>query len=192
MAQDTKDEIDDSLDEAVETEEITAIEELDIDQTAEMAEEDLVTALRAEVRENFDKYLRSVAELENYKKRVIKERSELLKYAGENIARDLLEVVDNLERAVTQAPPEGGAFVEGVQLVLSSFLSILDRHGIRGESCVGQQFDPSRQAALATVPTADVPPGTVLEQFRKLYFYKDKLLRPAQVVVSAQLPQTEE
>lgn len=151
--------------------------------------------LETEAKDNYDKYLRAVAEFENYKKRMIRERADLLKYAGESVARDLLEVLDDLERAVNAAsavPNDGGAaptnpadFIAGVKLIKDRFVSIFDKHGIKGESAVGQPFDPNTHQALASVPVADVDPNIILDEFKKAYFYKDKLLRVGQVVVSA-------
>lgn len=148
----------------------------------------LLTALKAEVQSNYDKYVRAVAELENQKKRNIKERSELIKYQGESLARDLLEVVDNLELALSKdVPGANEELIKGIRLVLDSFVSILQRHSIVGESALGKPFDPVKHEALATVPTDSHPPGVVMEEFKRAYFFKDKLLRPGQVVVAAQL-----
>lgn len=150
------------------------------------AEDSVIQSLRAEVKENYDKYLRALAEVENQKKRNLKERSDLLRYAGENLARDLLEVVDNLGRAVSQKPETGVGeeFFTGIEMIHSQLVSVLDRHGIKGESSLGEPFDPNKHQAMTMVPTALHPVGTVIEEFRKAYYFKDKLLRPAQVVVA--------
>lgn len=163
----------------------------------EVAEEDVAESvgdsideelerLRAEAAENYDKYLRAVAELENYKKRALRERSDLLRYAGEHLARDLVEVVDDVERAVVQDKSVSAeSLLEGIRLIGERFRSILDKHSITGVDALGKKFDPSKEEALATVPTDKCEPGMVIEQFRKAYFFKDKLLRSGQVVVSA-------
>lgn len=160
--------------------------------------------LELEAKDSYDKYLRAVAEFENYKKRMIRERADLLKYAGESLARDLLDVLDDLERAVTAAsnsvspdsategqivPPNPADFIAGVKLIKDRFISIFDKHGIKGESAVGQPFDPNTHQALATVPVTEVEPNIVLNEFKKAYFFKDKLLRVGQVVVSAAPPE---
>lgn len=145
--------------------------------------------LHAEIKELKDKYIRSVAETDNIQKRHSKERSELLRYAGESIARDLVDVVDDLERACAQsAASDAAELLRGVQLIRDRFISVLDRHGIKSAEAIGKPFDPKEHEALTSVPTVDHPPGTVVEQFRKAYFFKDKLLRPAQVVVAAAPP----
>jgi len=150
--------------------------------------DDRAARLEAEVKENYDKYLRAVAELENFKKRSIRERSDLLKYAGENLARDLLEISDNFQIAFSREVPAGGAneeFAKGMRMIWDRFKAILEQHSVKGESHLGKMFDPAKQQALASVPTSDQPPGTILEEFKQTFFFKDKLLRPGQVVVAA-------
>lgn len=142
---------------------------------------------RQEAAENYDKYLRAVAELENFKKRTLKERSELIRYAGENLARDLLDVADDLDRASGHEAGTGEEpLLQGVKLIAERFKTVLERHFVSAEDALGKPFDPSKEEALTTVQTDDVPPGTVIEQLRKAYFFKDKLLRSAQVVVSVE------
>ena len=140
---------------------------------------------KAEAAENYDKYIRAVAELENYKKRALRERADVLRYAGESLARDMLEIADHLQRALAQ-DMDGVRedFVKGLQLNLDRFQAIMEQHQVRGEPSVGTAFDPVKHEALASVPTADHPAGTVLEEFKRAYYFKDKLLRPAQVVVA--------
>lgn len=157
-----------------------------------------IKRLEGEIRENYDKYLRALAEGENIKKRALKDRADLLKYAGEGLARDIVEIVDDLENAVGQggnvtnySKESLDSVITGFRLLLEKFQSTLQRHGIKGESAVGQMLDPKKHEALATVPTADAPAGQVLNEFRKPYFFKDKLLRPGQVVVAAALPQAQ-
>jgi molecular chaperone GrpE len=162
-------------------------EELDAVVTGATIDSRQLTRAQAESRENFDKYIRALAELENVKKRAAKDRSDLLKYGNENIARDLLEVVDNFERALSQA--NYGSVEElltGVKLIYDRLVSILNNYSVKGESAVGAVFDPSKHEALATISREGAAPNTVVEELKKAYFYKDKLLRAAQVVVSAQ------
>jgi molecular chaperone GrpE len=144
-----------------------------------------VKRLESEVKENFDKYIRAVAELENFKKRALRERSDLLRYAGENLARDLLEIADNFQLAFAQSGINSDdEFVKGIKMIQDRFTAILEQHAVRSESALGGQFDPNKQQALVSVPTTDAAPGTILEEFKKAYYFKDKLLRPGQVVVA--------
>lgn len=149
-----------------------------------------ISRLSREVKENYDKYLRAVADLENYKKRALRERSDILRYAGENMARDLLEIADNFQLAFAQdlsaVPPE---FVDGFRMISDRFMGILARYDVKAESAMGGVFDPAKQQALASVPTGAHPPGTIIEEYKSAYFFKDKLLRPGQVVVAVAPPQ---
>lgn len=143
-------------------------------------------AARAEAKEHYDKMLRLGAEFENYKKRMERERSQLLKYAEENLLRDLLSVVDNLERALEQ----GGAsdtvapVVEGVQLTLDGLCSIMEKYGVKPLKSVGEPFDPTCHDALAMEATNTIEPNHVFKEFQKGYAYHDRLLRAAKVIVS--------
>lgn len=146
-----------------------------------------------EAAESKDKYIRLVAELENVKKRNAKERSEIIRYSGEHIVQDLLLVLDNFQRALA-AQSESTTLEElftGVQMIADEFVSALEKHGVVGVDAVGKPFDPKEHEALATIPTEDEAKGVVIEQLKKAYYMRDKLLRPAQVVVSAGMPEEE-
>ncbi len=136
--------------------------------------------------ESQDLYLRERAEVENFKKRSMRERTEALRYATEPLARDLFTVVDNLERALEHARSGGdtGAVVEGVEMVLKGALEMLGRHGIERIDAVGQEFDPVLHEALAQVPDDSVQANRVVEQFLPGYRLHERLLRAAQVTVS--------
>ncbi len=183
---DTADGADLVCEDAISESDIYATDETNCESVQAESTEQVLSQLREEAECNYDKYIRAVAELENYKKRVLKERAELIKYSGEYLARDLLDVVDNLERALDHAGSENAEdLIKGVSMVRDLFISVLERHNIVGVSSVGSAFDPAKQEAMVSVPTADSPPGVVLNELRKAYFFKDKLLRAAQVVVSA-------
>jgi molecular chaperone GrpE len=140
-----------------------------------------------EAKENYQKYLYAMADIDNMKKRHIKERSELTRYNGEHIARDVLEILDDLERTCDQGSeisPE--VLLEGVNLILSRMKNILERHQVKAEDSIGQMFDPQKHEALTMAPSDDSLPGTVIHQLKKAYYFKDKLLRPAQVVVACE------
>lgn len=182
-----------SIEEEVEAQAESA--EASSDQSGTKADEEQarVQALEAESKENYDKYLRTVAELENFKKRSTKERSEMLRYAGEYLAGDLLNVLDDLERATSQENPGTiEEILEGIGLIKTGFTNVLKKHSVEAMDSVGKPFDPNTHEALTTVQTDEHPAGVVIEQFKKAYYFKDKLLRPAQVVVSAAKPQSEE
>jgi len=139
-----------------------------------------------------DKMLRAAAENENFKKRVERERLASLKYAGETIFREILPVVDNLERAIDQGVIEGAdaeknlvALLEGVQLTLKSVITTLAKFEVKPIESVGKPFDPKHQEALTMAESESVPANHVVTEFEKGYNYKDKLLRAAKVVVSS-------
>jgi molecular chaperone GrpE len=143
-------------------------------------------AKTVEAAQNFDRLLRERAELENYKKRAQRERADTLKFANEQLVRDLLPMVDNLERAIEHAEVggEGRSLAEGVSLVLKGLLDVLARHGVTRIEAAGHPFDPTVHEAVMQVPTDDIAPNQVVQQFQPGYRLHDRLLRPAQVSVS--------
>jgi len=144
----------------------------------------------AEASRNWDLYLRERAETENFKKRMQREKSEALRFAVEPLARDLLPVIDNLERAVDHAAAGGNGqpLLEGVRLVLKSALEVLERHGITRIEAAEGPFDPSQHEAVAQVPDARRQPNQIVQQFEPGYSLHDRLIRAAKVSVSAKPP----
>jgi molecular chaperone GrpE len=139
-----------------------------------------------EAEENRDRWMRAVAELENYKKRALQEKSKFLKYRNEELLRDLLAVVDNLERAENHCDQAGrsDALADGVCMIAKMFRDILDRYGVKEIKALGETFDPHLHEAIARLPAQDKPANRVVEVMEKGYMYQDRLLRPAKVVVS--------
>ncbi|NNF47447.1 MAG: nucleotide exchange factor GrpE [Desulfofustis sp.] len=167
------------------------VEEIETEEPDKSPEE-LLEESRAEVVEWQDTALRAMAEFENYKKRMERERSTMLKYSGESIFRELLPVVDNLERAVEQGIVDGveaeqnlKALLEGVELTLKSLQATLEKFEVKPIDAVGQPFDPTVQEALSMEASASVPANHVVSEFEKGYHYKDRLLRAARVIVSS-------
>lgn len=144
----------------------------------------------AEAAANYDLFLRERAELENFKRRMQREKSEALRFASEGLVRDLLPVLDNLERAIAHAESGGNGqpLVEGVRMVLKSATDVLERYGVTRVDAVGEAFDPARHEAIAQVPDPEREPNQVVEQLLPGYALHDRLLRPAQVTVSAKRP----
>lgn len=148
--------------------------------------EEELQIVRNEAKENYDKYLRALAELENFKKRSAKERSDLIKYQGEKIFVDLLDIVDDFERAMQFANADIGHFKSGVELIHKRLLDVLSKWEIRGETGVGKSFDPNIHHAISKVPaTADTAAGTIVGELKKVFFYRDKVLRHGEVVVAS-------
>ncbi len=143
-----------------------------------------VKRLEEDLAAEHDRLLRAAADLENFRKRVARERDEAARNAAGPVVKDLLPAVDNLERALAAAPP-GDPLADGVRMVLRQVEEALARHGIEARSALGEPFDPAIHEALATVPTADAPPGTVVAQHGRAWMQHGRLLRPAMVAVAA-------
>ncbi len=142
---------------------------------------------QAEARENHDRMLRMAAELDNSKKRAARELDDLKKFATENLIRQLLTVVDNLERAIASASPDnenGQSVVDGVALTLAEVTKILEKHHVSPIQALGEPFDPAFHQAMCQEESTDQPPNTVVQEFQKGYLIHDRLLRPTMVVVS--------
>jgi molecular chaperone GrpE len=148
-------------------------------------------AKEQEARHNYDRYLRQAAELDNFKKRTVREKEEAIRFANEYLIKDLLPILDNLERAVAHAKGGGNGkpLVEGVEMVLKGFFDILSKHGVAPISAEGQPFDPGKHEAMAQVESDTQTPNTVVEEHHKGYLLHDRLLRPALVSV-AKAPDT--
>ena len=146
-----------------------------------------------EAKSNYDRYLRQVAELENFKKRTLRERDEAIRFANECLIKDLLPVIDNLERAIVHAKGGNGGkpLVEGVEMVLKGVFDVLTRHGVVQVSAVGQPFDPVKHEAMAHLESDKHLPNTVMEEHHKGYLLHDRLVRPALVSI-AKAPDTKE
>jgi len=140
----------------------------------------------AEAKANYDLFLRERADLENFKRRMQREKSEALRFANEPVIRDLLPIIDNLERAVAHAQGGGNSqpLIEGVSLVLRSFLEMLEKHGVSRISAKGQSFDPAKHEAMAQVESVEVEPNTVVDEYAPAYLLHGRLLRPALVTVA--------
>jgi molecular chaperone GrpE len=139
-----------------------------------------------ELAELKDRYLRSLAENENARKRIRQQSDETVRLQRENLLRELLPVVDNLERAVDAARGGGNGkpIVEGVEMVLRSLLDFLKKHEVTQLISVGQPFDPQRHEAVDQIESSRHPPNTVVNEFHRGYQIGDRLLRPARVAVA--------
>lgn len=147
-------------------------------------------ALTAERDEIKDRMLRIAAEFENWKRRARKEQEDAEAKVRESVLRDMLDVIDNLERAVGAfgegpgAAPDGAAVLKGVALVLRLFQSKLDRYNVKPIVARGEPFDPRIHEAISRVETNDVPPGAVAVELQRGYRIGERLLRPAMVSVA--------
>jgi len=141
--------------------------------------------LIAEIKEINDKYLRLYAEFENYKKRVNKDKEELIKYGNENLLYSLLPVIDNLEMALKHSSDEVTAgLIQGVEITLKELLRTLDKFGLTPIEANGKPFDPAIHHAMSVVEREDIEENIVVEELRKGYVFRDKVLRAPLVAVS--------
>jgi molecular chaperone GrpE len=160
------------------------------EETAEAGEVVAEASLEERLDDARDKYLRLAADFENYKRRARRERQELFNYANENLIKELLETVDNLERALEHAQQsteasDGKTLLEGVELTYRSLMQALDKCGVQQVAPEGEEFDPNVHEAIRQAPSDEQPAGSVVEVLQKGYLLKDRLLRPALVVVSS-------
>ncbi|MBI4592956.1 MAG: nucleotide exchange factor GrpE [Candidatus Rokubacteria bacterium] len=146
-----------------------------------------VENLRRQLEDKQDRLLRALAEMDNVRRRTQREREEYTRYASESLIRDLLPVLDNLDRALEAARGANDAtkVVEGVELIQRELLKVLERVGVRRYSALGQAFDPTRHEATARVVSAEQPPDTVVAEVVPGYLLHDRVIRAAQVVVAA-------
>ena len=151
-----------------------------------------IDALRAENGELKDRALRTLADMENLRKRLEREKAEATLYAASNFARDLLSVADNFSRALAAITPEQRAaadevcsnLLSGIEVTERELLNVFERHGIKRIDAIGQKFDPHMHQAMFEVPTAEHPPGTVVQVMQNGYAIGSRCLRPALVGVS--------
>lgn len=148
-------------------------------------------ALKAENAELKDKLLRTVAEMENVRRRTERDKLDTAKYAISNFARDVLTIADNIQRTIDHVPAEAAdkdpalkSFLEGVQVTERELLNVMERHGISRLDPKGERFDPNRHQAMFEVPNTEVPEGTIVEVVQAGYEIAERVLRPALVGVS--------
>ncbi len=141
-------------------------------------------AAAKEAEEWRSKAYRAAADLDNFRKRAMKDREEARKYAIEGVLRDLIPVADNLERALAHGAAAGSALGDGVAMILKQYLGALDKHGAKPFDPKGQLFDPQFHEAMSQMPRDGVEPGTVIEVYQRGWMLHDRLVRPAMVVIS--------
>jgi len=150
-------------------------------------EEDPLSKLTTELNDWKDKYLRSLAESENMRKRLQKEKIESQSYAIQNVIVDFLQPLDHFEQALKKAEAQTGdvrTWAQGFEMILSQFKQILADHGVSSFDSKGKTFDPHEHEAIETEETLAHPPGTVIEEFVRGYKLSGRVIRPAKVKVA--------
>lgn len=147
-----------------------------------------IQALQAQLAEMKDKYLRALAEMDNMKKRLQRERENIVKYGVESLLRDFLRIFDAIEKSIHMAEelhPEDSRFIEGNRMVEKLFLEILKQHNVEPIEAKGMPFDPNYHEAMLHVEREDILiPGLVVDELEKGFMLHDRVLRPARVTVS--------
>lgn len=147
-----------------------------------------VERMAGQLVENRDKYVRLLADFDNFRRRAHKDRQDVIQYGHENLVKDLLSTVDNLDRAIEHAHQSDGgdlaSLLQGVELVQRELYAVLAQHEVRVIDAKGSQFDPSLHEAMAHVQDDLAAPNSVIEVLQKGYQLRDRLLRPARVVVA--------
>jgi molecular chaperone GrpE len=147
-----------------------------------------VERMAGQLVENRDKYVRLLADFDNFRRRAHKDRQDVIEYGHENLVKDLLSTVDNLDRAIEHAHQSDGgdlaSLLQGVELVQRELYAVLAQHEVHVIDAEGCQFDPSLHEAMAQVQDDSAPANSVIEVLQKGYQLRDRLLRPARVVVA--------
>ncbi|HEU5079324.1 MAG TPA: nucleotide exchange factor GrpE [Opitutaceae bacterium] len=147
-----------------------------------------VAAAKKEAADNYDKYVRTVADLENFRRRATREKDELRQFAIGRVVEDLLPILDNLNLGLNAAKAPNAelkTLVGGIGMVQDQFRSVLSNHGLKEINPVGQAFDPNQHESIASQPDKDVPEGKVLQVVRVGFSLNGRVIRPASVILSS-------
>lgn len=147
---------------------------------------DALEKKEAECRELQDKYVRTIAEMDNFRKRMNRELNDSVKFANEKILGDLLTVVDNMELAINHSKEKKDfdSLIDGLELTMKEFKGVFEKHGVESIESVGQLFDPSRHHAVSVTESDTHGENIIVEEFRKGYILNDRVLRHSLVSVA--------
>lgn len=148
---------------------------------------DEMESLRREVETYRDLYLRTRADFINYKKAIDEKWKIAVDYASERVVRELLPIIDNFKRALNSNSPDFEAYKAGILLIYSQLIDVLQKEGLKEIEVIGKLFDPKYHEAISLVESEE-PDGTIIDVFESGYMFKERLLRPAKVVVSKGIP----
>jgi len=161
-------------------------------QTINESEEIVEASLEEKLIEAQDKILRALAETENQRRRYEKETKEAFEYGGSNLAREILSVLDNLQRAYLSIKNDESLkdskdlskFLENIEIIEKDLITVFEKNNIKKINCLNEKFDPNNHQAMLEIEDEKVSPGTVIQEIQPGYFYKDRLLRPSFVAVA--------
>lgn len=197
MSSDAQEETDPSVGTAPEVEEVAATDQESADQvlsadeagsdeeaSEQVTPEDELAQAKDEASANHERYLRAAAELENFRKRTVKMRADTRDETLRDVLAQVAPMLDNMRRALGQDVADGEAFKQGVELIFTQFQDILKGYGVEEIEAVGQPFDPNVHEAMLEVESKELPAGIVIEEMEKGYRLRERVMRPARVVVS--------
>jgi|MudIll2142460700_1097286.scaffolds.fasta_scaffold101826_2 molecular chaperone GrpE len=160
------------------------------ERTPELKDQEVLKKLEEKEKESaahYDKYMRAAADLENYKKRMAREHADLVRYGNEKLIKDLMPILDSLDRALKQpndVSAEVQAFIDGLKLIEAQFMTCLQKHGVEKIEARGKDFDPNLHQAVMMIESEDFEDNKVVEEFEAGYLLNGRLLKPAKVSVS--------
>ncbi len=153
--------------------------------------EDPSEALRGELAAEKDRNMRLLADFDNFRRRVTREKNETYQRATEAAITEFLPVLDNFDRAIAQAPAAGDPFADGMRMVYEQFSNVLSKAGVTPIVAMGEAFNPEIHEAIAYQPSPDAPEGQIIYEAKRGYRMGDRVVRPASVIVSSGAPKTE-
>jgi molecular chaperone GrpE len=174
-----------TLEEATAEESVEGTAEKTIDPLAEL--QNAIETANTTATKNWDLYLRERADLENARKRHQRDKEDALRFANDRLLKEMIPVLDNLERAVDHADQDNDdnqGLLEGVNMTINQFRKALENFGVKPINAIGENFDPNLHQAMGQVESADQAPNTVVSEFQKGYLLHDRLLRPSLVMVA--------
>lgn len=165
----------------------------------EKGESDEIQVLRAKVesyesalKDYEEKWLRTIAEFDNFRKRTEREKEQFMEYALEGFIKDFLPVIDGLEKACEALGEDGKSLSEGLRLIYNLSLGILSKYGVKQIEALGKEFDPFYHEAISRLPSKEHKPGTIVQEVQKGYMLKSRVIRPSLVVVAVEEKEEEE
>lgn len=158
----------------------------DVDPLEQLNQE--LAATKDQASKNWDLYLRERADMENLRKRHQRDKEDAIRFANDRLLKEMIPVLDNLERAVEHAEQDENndnqGLIEGVHMTINQFRKVLEEFGVKPVNALGEAFDPNVHQAMGHIETAEQPPNTVVNEFQKGYLLNDRLLRPSLVMVA--------
>ena len=180
----------DNPEDSAETDGLESEQDATEDEAEDESVDELTTAKR-EAAQLQDRYLRAVAELDNFRKRTVKARAETRDDTLRDILLQIAPLLDNLRRALAQETEDAAAVRQGVEIIVTQFKEILAGYGLQEIEAMGKPFDPNEHEAMMQVPSAEHEPGMVIQETEKGFRLRDKVVRPSRVIVSSQLDESE-